>query len=659
MPNNFFKSTEVKLYPTAYRGYTTDNKLYNPESRLPSENNLSNISYYLTQKREGFVVSKEGNEIVFVLKGYQFRVDISSINTWPKNYLWVAIKLKARGNISDTTNTDYADYSLDTFKTVTGVESGSTNSDVLDDGTADGDFCALVYDFADSATVSPFDNDTYSLCICFKLGTKIIIPKSSQLMLKTNHIENANTHEPLTDIFEHEIGLNEKSVSIKSLGEFDAHDLTDNFSPTQDTTNEIHVLSDMAQNSIGKITPTEKTLPLASDNGAGLVSTLAQSFSGTKTFKDGIESAIHYGNFAVCGTDANVLIKDITIPNFNPSSLIDGMHIYVMFTKGNTNREPILRINSLGLGTSIMIDINHYATKALEANTIVELVYHQASNLSRAWYVVGYRKNVEHAEDADWADEADWAEASGHASESDKVVNKLTLQLNSSNIEYDGSESKTGSFYAPTSSGTSGNILKSNGSGNTPTWVEQKTIGAGKLLDANGSSFSAGDSYTPVYFDMYGHPVAASNMYRTNSITGYMVTDKTEIAYGNSLSNITGASESSWYKLESGNNLMIYMIGCRIGFYARISFHITGRYLAVDQTLRINMDMLIKKVFGSAASKNSNYDNYITCIVTPQNNSSDNTAGVTCQTDSTYIYITNDQKSIPGIFGELTIRLNL
>ena len=395
MPNNFFKSTEVKLYPAAYRGYTADNKLYNPESRLPSENNLSNISYYLTQKREGFVVSKEGNEVVFVLKGYQFRVDISSITTWPKNYLWVAIKLKARGNISDTTNTDYADYSLDTFKTVTGVESGSTNSDVLDDGTADGDFCALVYDFADSVTVSPFDNDTYSLCICFKSGTKIAPPKSSQLMLKTNHIENASSHEPLTNIFEHEMGLNEKSVSIKALGEFDAHDLTDNFSPTQDTTNEIHVLSDMAQNSIGKITPTEKTLPLASDSTAGLVSsdsTNAQKFKGEKQF-DAVKSPTIFGNFGTCATLADTAAKIVHLDNFTPA---EGCHIFVLFEKRNNTLNPTLTITSSDEQTTylsakeIYVKATTGASKEVfnswNASDVVEFIYN-----NNKWRIVGTR----------------------------------------------------------------------------------------------------------------------------------------------------------------------------------------------------------------------------------------------------------------------------
>ena len=39
----YLKSTQVKVYPSAYRGTNDNNELYNPEAQLNTEFNITNL----------------------------------------------------------------------------------------------------------------------------------------------------------------------------------------------------------------------------------------------------------------------------------------------------------------------------------------------------------------------------------------------------------------------------------------------------------------------------------------------------------------------------------------------------------------------------------------------------------------------------------------
>lgn len=99
----YFKSDKVRVFPSAYRGTDTNNKMYNPESRLQTEFNTT-LKKYLVDT-DGFVIEYKDNHVKFVLKGYYFDIDISDIVIEDRSYL--AVKL-----ILDTlhTATDIYDY---------------------------------------------------------------------------------------------------------------------------------------------------------------------------------------------------------------------------------------------------------------------------------------------------------------------------------------------------------------------------------------------------------------------------------------------------------------------------------------------------------------------------------------------------------------------
>ena len=65
-----------------------------------------------------------------------------------------------------------------------------------------------------------------------------------------------------------------------------------------------------------------------------------------------------------------------------------------------------------------------------------------------------------------------------------------------SKVTLNGVETSNASFYAPTTAGTSGKVLKSNGDGNAPTWQDDTDTGATSVDDTG-----SGNAYTSASYD--------------------------------------------------------------------------------------------------------------------------------------------------------------
>ena len=86
------KSQDIRVFPTAYRGENSNKFVFDPSSRLFSENNLSkNVSALITYETSGkskgsFVISDQNEvnsgKIRFILGGYYF--ELNNIQDWPK-----------------------------------------------------------------------------------------------------------------------------------------------------------------------------------------------------------------------------------------------------------------------------------------------------------------------------------------------------------------------------------------------------------------------------------------------------------------------------------------------------------------------------------------------------------------------------------------------
>ena len=106
---NYFKITDVKIFPCAYRGQNI-----NPEASSFTEYNFTNIYSKQGGKKESFIISYTENELKCVIGGYYF--EITNFNTYEKSdYKYLAIKIANKelvpfggtdsaGSLDDTTN---------------------------------------------------------------------------------------------------------------------------------------------------------------------------------------------------------------------------------------------------------------------------------------------------------------------------------------------------------------------------------------------------------------------------------------------------------------------------------------------------------------------------------------------------------------------------
>lgn len=102
MPSyNFFKSTDIQVFPCAYRGYQgsneSDNKVFDPESRMFTEQNSIRSSYNVYGKEDSYILDYNlatgSDYLEIVIKGYYFR--INNFNTY-KNSGWTTLGIELK-----------------------------------------------------------------------------------------------------------------------------------------------------------------------------------------------------------------------------------------------------------------------------------------------------------------------------------------------------------------------------------------------------------------------------------------------------------------------------------------------------------------------------------------------------------------------------------
>lgn len=209
MPNDKIGSAHVQVYPCAYRGQVEQSGvtyLWNPESRLPTEHNITEaVNNVSTVHNGSYVISKAatvsqsgtitGGPLVIVIHGYRFEIDdLTSIATAVLENgtsVWASIKLKDR-NTPERTGTDYKATSLANYD-------GSTGA--LDAANL---FKGLVFDNDDQSSTA----GVYSLCILTRASatstTPFTVPSSSLLRLDATNIANVSSGTATADnITEH------------------------------------------------------------------------------------------------------------------------------------------------------------------------------------------------------------------------------------------------------------------------------------------------------------------------------------------------------------------------------------------------------------------------------------------------------------------------
>lgn len=190
----YLKSTQVKVYPSAYRGTNDNNELYNPEAQLNTEFNITNLCN--TNQVKSYVLSWRNSILKCIINGYYFELtlDATTLAQFETN-IYATIKvLPANPAVDDSTNTQYAAYTL---VPDTQTESGIPSK--LDD-KASGNFIGITLN---AELTNPTVTGVYNLWILYKNNRGAwMVPADSYVRNDSSTIMDPSSGRPITEIFE-------------------------------------------------------------------------------------------------------------------------------------------------------------------------------------------------------------------------------------------------------------------------------------------------------------------------------------------------------------------------------------------------------------------------------------------------------------------------
>lgn len=199
----YLNSKNIKVYPTAYRG-VIDKKVFNPESRLNTEFNITNYFVNLltigeNENTGSFVVSYKENILKFVIHGYFFEINVP--NEFTTGDCYGIIRVKPLNTSADGDNTQYKSFTLSNVE---------DNNAILDKEITTGnyEFRALKLDRQSSSA-----QNTYSLHLLHNGA----IPQASKLRLKSENISNGDNSTPINQSFT-TTTLSANTVTANTIG---------------------------------------------------------------------------------------------------------------------------------------------------------------------------------------------------------------------------------------------------------------------------------------------------------------------------------------------------------------------------------------------------------------------------------------------------------
>lgn len=207
MTDLYLNSKNIKLFPSAYRG-KNETKLFNPESRLFSEKNITGINNGITDTNSYVVgtssnddIALAGSVLYFVLAGYRFEVTITSdlltsFATDSNTNVYAYIALKKKNSTEDTDNITFDGLSIVDWD-ITGYPSGEPLDLLNDEATPYYNFKGLLLSSSASLTNTGADA-VKKLLILTKSGSNWIVPTASKLRISTNSIYLPGTTTNIT-----------------------------------------------------------------------------------------------------------------------------------------------------------------------------------------------------------------------------------------------------------------------------------------------------------------------------------------------------------------------------------------------------------------------------------------------------------------------------
>ena len=187
----------------------------------------------------------------------------------------------------------------------------------------------------------------------------------------------------------------------------------------------------------------------------------------THDIQEGVDTRLFR---ATCPTAAATAAKVATLDDATNYTLAAGVRVAVTFTYGNSATTPTLNVNSGG-------------AKNIVVPTAVATLTSGNGTTYNTWGP--YETIIFTYNGSQWVQSGSaYSIYNAYALANSKTANTITLN---------GSTNASPTFYAPTGAGTSGQYLKSNGSG-APSWTNFPTIPA---ITLNGSSTTSPSFYAP------------------------------------------------------------------------------------------------------------------------------------------------------------------
>jgi len=355
---SYVKSQDIKLFPSAFRGKydTTGNVVFNPGSRLTTEQNLTSFASIASSEHHSFVVEYDSagvdKTITVRLKGYLFTIKMAPYLSSFTSNIWAKIKL-----VNVATDDPTKPNTVDTAPVLRPVV-GAGN--ILDSGTADGDFIGLSLTETEET-----GTDIYSFKILENVGGVWSVPESSMLKKASSEISNVKSGVVQSKAISNEFDTNLLTVgkingltvdtTTGTLDIADGKTLVDNVGLT------IGAVSTYTGPVTVRSAGTSSTIIQGPDNGtAVLVSGTMVGTSNNQTLtsktlttpKINDTSSNHTYDFAVSELPEN---RTITLPALTENDEF----VFKDFSQTLTNKtltSPTLTTPSLGVATATSIN---------------------------------------------------------------------------------------------------------------------------------------------------------------------------------------------------------------------------------------------------------------------------------------------------------------
>lgn len=472
---SFIPSDKVYIYPTANRG-----EGINPESRLNTEYNITNSVAKLLSFNDGsFVVKWDNTGHIICIHGYF--IEITELPSGLTNPIWAHLYYKGEG----TSGSYYHQEEL--------APNSGDNSSIDNDG----DFIAL--ELNNSESVSSENNSCWSLQITDGSGN---IKTTSRHKFYTNEIATDSLGETSINNTFNTVNLNATNLKangkeINITGSGDGVTIDTGIYSSDSTAGAEYIVS--SSNSFEVVT---RNTP--------------QTISGNKTFRGNLTVTAD-GNLTASGNvlftnlnateisgtttkslaiDTQSKVKSINLDTSSPTT--DGTSLEFIDTisqnsygKISATKKEItiaagsnqgtIKINGSdyyinGVRTNNSPSFNGITTNSITTNTINPKGSGETLSLGAytkvyngSTYGKGYLVGTENVISYGNSTTPVYVNSSGMITSGSKYAGGTKVTLNGYPKGAD-----TASFYAPTSSGDSGKILKSTGG--TPDWAEPQHL---------------------------------------------------------------------------------------------------------------------------------------------------------------------------------------